>query len=255
MRFSLTFSEKISCMFVFNQFINNRPNTKTYHKMKKIKVSVVVILFVAISSIAFQACTKSEEEIPLENKNTTDLKLFLNQLYDTSELDMEVLKVEDKLTSSASFSLDLKQKSSKSVSAFSMVVDSKTDEGILEFNSFTLENYNSKSKTIQYTSYVNFINELGFNATYSIVLEKIDDKNYKIVGYNTISSNASTGLNAKTSGWWSRFGDCISGVLDTDRPLGRALAVAGIAGGAGCVPCGIAGAVVFGFAALGCGAV
>ena len=54
-------------------------------------------------------------------------------------------------------------------------------------------------------------------------------------------------FNDSTKGWLS----CMSGVFD-DELVGTTITLLGVAGGAGCLPCGIAGATITGFAGIGC---
>jgi hypothetical protein len=221
---------------------------------KNIKILTLVSLF--ITSLIFTSCSSESNNLELEeNSNTEKLKIFLNQNFDTSNSDFEVLEVEDKNTNSSNFMNDIISRNSNSdMESFYMKIDSKTEEGIVEFNTVTTD-VTSDGNNEYMTTYTEFSNENGFTETYKMVLKKTNDEQFEIFDFSVVNTNGVSTSSIANRGWWSDFSDCIGGVLDTDESLGQTITVLGIAGGAGCVPCGIAGGVIFGFAALGCSAV
>jgi hypothetical protein len=155
------------------------------------------------------------------------LKTFISQFSDPTHLKFEVLQMN-------ACSRD---------GSFSMKVDTKTD-GIITVSSNTVE-LNENGLLL---STVTMSDTSGFER-YEVQLRQVGN-NFVIEEANVIG-NGTSGSTRRAS-WTSRYQACIGRVLDTDQLLGQTIAVAGLAGGIGCLACGIAAATLFGFGALGC---
>lgn len=215
--------------------------------MKTSNFLVLSIFFISI----FISCT-TEDEIMIDSE-TKSLKKFTEQFYNVDDTDFKVLSVDDKPND---LLLSKIKSTSSNINSFNMEVHHDIKGNI----SISAINYNlNKSNENITTTIVDYEDELGGNVTYEFVLEKINDDQYKIIEYNNLTSGLSKSLdengNCDYSGadsYGECFSTCMGCVMDTDGAAGQVITVLGIAGGMGCGPCGIAGGVIFGFAALGC---
>lgn len=217
--------------------------------MKKLNILLLSIFFISI----FISCTNEDET--MIDSETQSLKKFTEQFYSVDNIDFKVLSVDDKPND---FLLSKIKSKSSNINSFNMEVHHDT-KGNISISAINYDNDLNKNNDNITTTIVNYEDELGGNVTYEFVLEKISEDQYKIIEYNDLTSGLSKGLdengNCDYSGadsYGECFTTCIGCVLDTDGAAGQVITVLGIAGGFGCGPCGIAGGVIFGFAALGC---
>ena len=171
--------------------------------MKKIKLSAVLMLFIAISAIAFQACTKNEEIDPevqtvVKIKKISPLK---NQL------------ILDKINNQFPSFFNLKNKAENKKAT------------ITEYENSDIESVNiSLSKNLFFTTYVKGNKVMNGSMLTKII--ELGNKKTKVEYLNPDtrevfaslvvqdgiiidSSNFTSAHLAKSSGWWSRWSKCI----------------------------------------------
>lgn len=121
---------------------------------------------------------------------------------------------------------------------YNIQADFGKKEGIINFNSITMK-FTDDGEV--YISVVSITNEDGKEFLATMYFERspigfiITDFYYTVDKYN-----------------WKRYGECVGNILSTDELIGSGIAVLGVAGGMGCVGCGIAAGFLLGVGALAC---
>ena len=207
----------------------------------------------AVISLSFIQCENKEEELTNSQEiKTLELKSIAKQLYGVKDLNVEVLNSSVTYADLNFFPKSMKDKlnglKKSDLSNFegnNLKVQTNTKEGIVNINSYLIEKNGSEQ-----LFFIKFENDNNYESYYSMRLEEFSDGKYRIL--DVLEEGSNSKLNRS---WLSDYGDCIGKVISTDNYSGKVITVLGIAGGAGCVPCGITGAVIFGFGALGCAGV
>ncbi|HEX8269983.1 MAG TPA: hypothetical protein VF581_08825 [Flavobacterium sp.] len=123
-----------------------------------------------------------------------------------------------------------------------IVLDTKTDVGLIDIYTFQYSQDSSKVLTIYEGK--SFDRTLAYDISYNFTtnnMQLVSSTSYLLNNYS---------VGAKFS--MACFKTCMSHIMSSDTTIGATIWVLGIAGGAGCVPCGAAAAVYAGFGTLGC---
>lgn len=237
-----------------------------------------LVIFILIGSI-FYSCTKEidnrNQEYDSDNFISEQFSL-IGKSFDQPKIDLVVSKHMIPIKHYTSSFINSHKVVLENLQSFK--IDTKSEKGIFNITTFNLKNNPEPLKSSnKFSVFAEIEDENGITVLFNFIFEKefrtnelrildIEYLNYDIskspkniyayekindcYGSYSVECIDSNGDGAVSYG--ESFGACISYALDTDEFLGQSITGLGIAGGAGCVPCGIAAAAVSVFVLIGC---